>query len=66
MVHFQGSRYSAPPEYAGKTVEVGAGGGQVTIRLDDAILAEHRQATAAGQCIVQREHLAELWKITQQ
>jgi hypothetical protein len=66
MVHFQGSRYSVPPQYAGKTVEVAAAGGQITVRLDDAILAEHRQATTAGQCIVQREHLAELWKITQQ
>jgi len=66
MVHFQGSRYSVPPQYAGKTVEVAASGGQIVIRLDDAILAEHRQASEAGQCIVQREHLAELWKITQE
>lgn len=66
MVHFQGSRYSVAPEFAGKTVEVAAAGGQITIRLDEAILAEHRQATAAGQCIVKSEHLAELWKITQQ
>jgi len=66
MVHFQGSRYSVPPEYAGKTVEVAADAGQIIVRLGDAIVAEHRQATAAGQCIVKREHLAELWKITQQ
>jgi hypothetical protein len=66
MVHFQGSRYSVPPEYAGKTVEVAADAGQIIVRLGDAIVTEHRQATAAGQCIVKREHLAELWKITQQ
>lgn len=66
MVHFQGSRYSVPPEYAGQVVEVAAAGGQIVIRSADAIVAEHRQATQAGQCIVEREHLAELWKITQQ
>jgi len=65
MVHYQGSRYSVPPEHAGKTVEIAASGGQIAIRLDDAIVAEHRQAAAAGQCIVERDHLAELWKITQ-
>jgi len=65
MIHFQGSRYSVPPQYAGQTVEVAAAGGQIVVRQGDTILAEHRQATAAGQSIVQRDHLAELWKITE-
>ena len=65
LVHFQGSRYSVPPEYAGKTVEIAASGGQIVIQLSDTIIAEHRQASRAGQCIVQRDHLAELWKITE-
>jgi hypothetical protein len=65
MVHYQGSRYSVPLQYAGQTVEVAAAGGQIIVRQGDVIVAEHRQATAAGQSIVQRDHLAELWKITE-
>lgn len=65
MVHYQGSRYSVPPEYAGQTVEVAASGGQIVVRQGDTILAEHRQATSAGQSIVQRDHLAELWRISE-
>jgi transposase len=66
MVHFQGSRYSVPPQYAGKTVEVASAGGQIVVRLGDAIVAEHRQAAGPGQSIVEKDHLAELWKITEQ
>jgi len=66
MVHFQGSRYSVPPEYAGQTVYVAASGGQIMVRAGDLIIAEHRQAAEAGQSIVEKDHLAELWKITQQ
>jgi transposase len=66
MVHFQGSRYSVPPEYAGKTVQVAASGGQIVVRLGDAIIAEHRQAAQGGQSIIEKDHLAQLWKITQQ
>lgn len=36
------------------------------IRQGDTVIAEHRQAAQSGQCIVEKEHLAELWKITQQ
>ncbi len=65
MVHYQGSRYSVPPEYAGKTVQIAASGGQITVCLGDCVIAEHRQAATAGQSIVEKEHLAELWKITE-
>jgi transposase len=65
MVHYQGSRYSVPPEHAGKTVQVAAAGGQIVVRLGDCVIAEHRQAARAGQSIVEKEHLAELWKITE-
>jgi transposase len=64
MVHYQGSRYSVPPAYAGQSVEVAACGGQIIIRTADTVIAEHREAARPGQCIVTREHLAELWKIT--
>ena len=30
------------------------------------IIAEHRQAAQGGQSIIEKEHLAQLWKITQQ
>lgn len=66
LVSFQGSRYSVPPQYAGTTVAVAAVGGQIIVRAGDAIIAEHKQAAAAGQCIVEKDHLAELWKITEQ
>lgn len=64
MVHFQGSRYSVPPSFAGQAVCVQAGGGVLTVRLADTVIAEHRQALKAGQAIVAREHLAELWRLT--
>jgi transposase len=64
LVHYRGSRYSVPPAYAGQAVEVAACGGQIVIRAADAVIAEHRQAAQPGQCVVAREHLAELWKIT--
>jgi transposase len=66
MVHFQGSRYSVPPEYAGKTVHVAAVGGHIVVRLGETVIAEHRQAAQPGQAIVEKDHLAELWKITRQ
>ena len=66
MVHFQGSRYSVPPEYAGQTVHVAASGGQIFVKTGDTVIAEHREALQPGQCIVEKDHLAELWKITRQ
>lgn len=66
MVHFQGSRYSVPPEHAGKTVTVSSQAGQITISLADMVIAEHKAAIKPGQCIVHKEHLSELWKLTLQ
>lgn len=64
MVHYHGSRYSVPPDFAGKPVEVAAAGGVVVIRSGDLVIAEHRQAAQPGQCIAAREHIAELWRVT--
>ena len=64
MVQFQGSRYSVPPVYAGKNVEVAADGGRILVRLGDAVIADHGQAAEAGACVVQKEHLAELWELS--
>lgn len=66
MVHYHGSRYSVPPCHAGQKVEVASCGGQVLVRLGDTIVAEHRQAAQPGQCIVDKSHLEELWKITRE
>lgn len=64
MVCFQGSRYSAPPALSGQSVRVSAEGGILRIVAGEEVVAEHRQALKAGQCMVAREHLAELWKLT--
>jgi hypothetical protein len=66
MVHYRGSRYSVPPEYAAKTVTVKSQGGMVIVQCEDQVIAEHRQALKAGQCIVNKAHIAELWKLTEQ
>ena len=60
MVHFQGSRYSVPPAFAGQPVQVHAAGGMLIVRAADVVIAEHHEALKAGQAIVAREHLAEL------
>lgn len=64
MVRFRGSSYSVPPTHAGQPVMVAADAGHVIVTVDDAIIAEHREAERPGQCIVDRDHLADLWKIT--
>jgi transposase len=64
MVHFQGSRYSVPPTYAGQVVDVVAAGGQIQVRTGETIIAEHRQAAQVGQCVVEKQHVAELWKLS--
>jgi transposase len=66
MIRFQGSRYSVPPAFAGKSVVVTAEAGRIFVRAEDLVIAEHPKAVRAGQCIVDKEHLAELWKITEQ
>lgn len=64
LVHFRGSRYSVPPAYSGRPVEVAASGQVVRVRAGDVVIAEHREAAARGQCVVDKEHLAELWRVT--
>jgi len=66
MVRFDRSRYSVPPQYSGHTVAVHSQGGHIIIEAGNAIIAEHKQALRAGQCVTHKEHLAELWKLTQE
>lgn len=63
-MHFQGLRYSVPPVFAGQSVAVHAHGGLLVVRAGETVIAEHREALKAGQAIVAREHLAELWRLT--
>lgn len=64
MVHYQGSRYSVPPSFAGRNVSVAPEGSILRIVAGEELVAEHRQALKPGQSIVAREHLADLWKLT--
>jgi transposase len=64
MVHYHGSRYSVAPSYAGQTVRVHSEGGCIHVHGGDTIIAEHRAAHRTGQCIVAKDHVAELWKLT--
>jgi transposase len=66
MIRFHGSRYSVPPQYAGQSVQVAAEGGQVLVRVGDTVIAEHHEAPQPGRCVVQKDHLAEVWKLTEQ
>jgi transposase len=63
MVHYQGSRYSVPAAYAGQPVQLSSSAGLVVIRAGEVIIAEHPQAAKPHQCIVNKEHLADLWKL---
>jgi transposase len=66
MLHYRGSRYSVPPAYAGQSVSVTAQGGHIRVQCGDTVIAEHPQALKGGQCIVNKDHIAELWKLTEQ
>ncbi len=58
------SRYSVPPSYIGKSVEVTMQGTSITIRCDGAIIAEHPLAESVGQSVAKEEHLQALWETT--
>jgi transposase len=66
MVRLDGSRYSVPPAYAGKSVLVTSERGVIVVRCEDMVIAEHPKAARPGLCVVHKEHLAELWKITEE
>jgi hypothetical protein len=44
FVRFERSRYSVPPRFAGKTLEVGRSGERLIIRLGEMIVADHKAA----------------------
>ncbi|MGH9959138.1 MAG: IS21 family transposase [Pyrinomonadaceae bacterium] len=65
-VRFERSRYSIPPQHAGKPVFVEADQQKIVIRSGDLIIAEHQRATQPDSSIVQPEHLAALWQLSLQ
>jgi len=66
FVRFARSRYSVPPECAGKTVFVGHRQQKIVIRSQDMIVAEHVPATKAGSTVADPSHVAALWKLSLQ
>jgi transposase len=63
-VCFGGSRYSIPPEIAGKSVVVGRREQKIVIRCGEMIVAEHAVAQRRGSTVADPVHLAEMWKLT--
>jgi transposase len=65
FVRVQHARYSVPPQFVGKRVIVAVGEQQVTVRLGETIIAEHRPV-APGQSAVDAQHIAAFWKLATQ
>lgn len=63
-VRFGGSRYSVPPEMAGREVVVGRSEQNVTIRCGEMIVAQHRMAARGGLTVADPDHVAAMWKLT--
>jgi len=65
-VRFDRSRYSIPPEHAGKPVFVEAFTEKIIIRCGDLIIAEHQRASQPDSAIIKPEHAAALWQLSLQ
>lgn len=63
-VRFGRSRYSVPPEIAGKNVVVGQREQKIVIRCGEMIVAEHVVAQRKGSTVADPEHLAAMWTLT--
>jgi transposase len=64
MVTFGKSRYSVPPEHSGKKVVIESAQGNIVIRCDELIIAEHAQAPIPHSSVVHPDHAAQLWKMS--
>jgi hypothetical protein len=65
-VRFDRSRYSIPPEHAGKSVFVEAFSEKIIIRSGDLVIAEHQRAAQPDSALVKPEHAAALWQLSLQ
>lgn len=63
-VRFARSRYSVPPECAGRPVIVTQRDGKVIIRSGDMIVAEHEPAAKPNMTVAAREHVESMWKLS--
>lgn len=64
FVRVDRSRYSVPPELAGKTVVVTKHDRRIVVRSRDLIVAEHAEAPSRGACVADPKHLADLWRVS--
>jgi transposase len=64
FVRCRHARYSVPPEHVGKTVIVELDDQKIIVRSDDLIIAEHRATRRPGATVVDKQHVAQMWKIS--
>lgn len=64
FVAYRRSKYSVPPEAAGREVIVEDSGRSIAIRLGDMIVAEHDVSTKPGLEIAHPEHVKAMWSLT--
>ena len=64
-INYCGSRYSVPPEHAGKKVIVEHEGSVIRIKTTkETIIFEHPEAAKKGMTVSSLEHIAEMWKLS--
>lgn len=66
FVRFQRTRYSLPPDHAGRKVLIANTGAKIIIRSGDMIVAEHLPAAKPGTVVAAPEHLAAVWRLSVQ
>ena len=63
-VHYQGNKYSTPPEEVSKIVAVEHLGEKIKIYSKDRLITEHLYDSGKGKTIAKDEHVAQMWKLT--
>lgn len=63
FVSHAGSRYMVAPEHVGKQVQVYSFSDKIVVRSGEAVLAQYKRATSAGQCVADKEHVSQLWEL---
>jgi transposase len=64
FVRLDSSRYSVPPELAGKIVVVSKHDQRIVVRSGDLIVADHAAAARRGATVADPKHLADLWRLS--
>ena len=64
FVRLDSSRYSVPPELAGKTVVVSKQEQRIVVRSGDLIVADHAASSRRGATVADPNHLADLWRLS--